>query len=350
MFILEALKAKHGDCLLLHWGTKAAPGLMLIDGGPGGTYHEFLKSRLQELAAARRRTEVPIDLAMVSHIDDDHIAGLLDLAEEMESRSAPATIGRLWHNSLEGLLDEPLNMASVNRATASLAGSPPRSTGLWYSKVLASVRQGQLLHGFARRLGLETTMNAPFQPVVAVRPRQRPMKLRGLSLTVIGPSAAEIEKLRKAWKKKRVAGIMAAYEDDSPYNLSSIIVLAEFAGKRMLLTGDARGDHIIAGLKRRRLLKDGKFHVDLLKLPHHGSENNVTPEFFEQVTADRYVVSGDGKKFPNPHKNAMKWLAAARGRSRYKVYCTYDLAHMRSRFGSKLVVPGSGKSSISAKL
>ena len=34
IFTLEALEAKHGDSLLLHYGTKKSPQLIVIDGGP----------------------------------------------------------------------------------------------------------------------------------------------------------------------------------------------------------------------------------------------------------------------------------------------------------------------------
>ena len=216
--------------------------------------------------------------------------------------------------------------------------------------MLASVAQGQQLHGYATRLGLADTMNHPFQPLVAAKPKQRPAKLEGLTLRVIGPSLKEIEGLRKAWKAKRDESITVAYADRSPYNLSSITVMAEYGGKRMLLTGDARGDHILAGLKSAGLLSDDRIHVDLLKLPHHGSQNNATAEFFEQVTADVYVVSGDNVKFPNPHKKAMQWLADARAGEDFAIYCTYDLPHMTSLFGSKLVVPSAGASFVQAIL
>jgi beta-lactamase superfamily II metal-dependent hydrolase len=82
--------------------------------------------------------------------------------------------------------------------------------------------------------------------------------------------------------------------------------MAEYDGKRAILTGDARGDKVLNGLDQKRLLKQGRLHVDLLKLPHHGSQNNVAPEFFERLTADRYVVSGDHEKFPNPHEQALR--------------------------------------------
>ena len=33
-FTLDIRRARKGDCLLLHYGTKNAPSLVLIDGGP----------------------------------------------------------------------------------------------------------------------------------------------------------------------------------------------------------------------------------------------------------------------------------------------------------------------------
>jgi glyoxylase-like metal-dependent hydrolase (beta-lactamase superfamily II) len=86
IFSLEVLKARKGDCLLLHYGTADEPALALIDGGPGGVYSKFLKPRLKQLREERGLDEsemLPIDLCMLSHIDDDHIHGLLQLTQEL---------------------------------------------------------------------------------------------------------------------------------------------------------------------------------------------------------------------------------------------------------------------------
>ena len=58
MFGLEAIKAKHGDSLLLHWGTNSNRKVALIDGGPDTVYTKFLKPRLEELAAERGKKAV----------------------------------------------------------------------------------------------------------------------------------------------------------------------------------------------------------------------------------------------------------------------------------------------------
>ena len=82
IFSLDVRRARKGDCLLLHFGSKNEPGLVMIDGGPKSVYQPQLKPRLERIKAARRLTEqesLLVDLLMVSHVDDDHIQGILEL-------------------------------------------------------------------------------------------------------------------------------------------------------------------------------------------------------------------------------------------------------------------------------
>ena len=79
-FTLEALEAKHGDSLLLHWGRER---LIVIDGGPSGVFRKTLLPRLEAIRAERDVETLPIRMLMVSHIDDDHIHGVLDWTRHM---------------------------------------------------------------------------------------------------------------------------------------------------------------------------------------------------------------------------------------------------------------------------
>jgi beta-lactamase superfamily II metal-dependent hydrolase len=86
------------------------------------------------------------------------------------------------------------------------------------------------------------------------------------------------------------------------------MLLAESDGQRLLLTGDGRGDHLLEGLGQAGLLDpEGSLHVDVLKLPHHGSKYNISKEFLQAVTADQYVVSASGRH-GHPHKNTLRWI------------------------------------------
>src|SRR5215210_7549983 len=122
IFSLEALRARHGDSLLLHFGTPDKPEHVLIDGGPGVSYGDALKPRLQAMRTALQtmgRLEedypLPLRLMMVSHIDDDHIGGLLGLTRELiKDPVRPWVKPRtLWHNAFEDLAgddDGPLDI------------------------------------------------------------------------------------------------------------------------------------------------------------------------------------------------------------------------------------------------
>lgn len=76
-------------------------------------------------------------------------------------------------------------------------------------------------------------------------------------------------------------------------------------------TGDGRGDHLLQGLAQAGLLDaDGTIHVTVLKLPHHGSDRNVTRSFFRKVTADHYIACANGKD-GNPDLSTLRWLVQA---------------------------------------
>ena len=89
----------------------------------------------------------------------------------------------------------------------------------------------------------------------------------------------------------------------------------------MLLTGDARGDVILEALEAAGLSTNGRAHFDLLKVQHHGSNHSTTQDFFERVTADRYVISGNGRH-GIPHPEALGFLSAARHGQAYEVFMT----------------------------
>ena len=330
LFSLEAVQAHHGDALLLHYGTVAAPRVALIDGGPAGTYDPFLRPRLAALRAERGRGPLRLDLVAVSHIDDDHIHGLIEMLTELseDGDGEPLVkIRRLWHNSFEGLVSGEAARAAAGlvddmqrRSSRGVAPPPP---------VLKSVPQGRTLRQLAEGMGL--ALNDPFPDLVVAPGEGRSVQRLpgGLSLTVIGPNQVRVDALREEWMaalrrlgdKSRVPAAVQ-HLDESVFNLSSIVLLAKAGGKTMLLTGDARSDDILTGLETAGLLRPGRsLHVDMLKLPHHGSDRNVTTEFFRRVTADHYVVSADGRHH-NPELATFDMIAEARGTAPYTVHLT----------------------------
>jgi hypothetical protein len=100
--------------------------------------------------------------------------------------------------------------------------------------------------------------------------------------------------------------------------------MLEIYGRTMLLTGDARGDYILEGLQNGGYLTASKpAHVDLLKLPHWGSTGGLTAGFFEQVTADHYVIAGHAR-FDLPKPDVLEMIAASRGSDEFHVHVSVD--------------------------
>lgn len=339
IFTLEALNALFGDALLLHYGDADAPKLILIDAGPEGVYADSVRPRLAQLRGDSD-DPLPIELLMVSHIDGDHVTGVVALSRDLlkakeNDEPAPYDVLKLWHNSFDDILgNKDAGFAALDAAVnVASAGGASFPAGFHLSEqaaaIVADVPQGRELRRNADKLGIFVNeepgklLMAPDDGAFVVDMGD------GLTLTVVGPSKARLEALQDEWdaKLKKAglgvpAGEVAAFADQSPPNLSSIVVLAEADGKRMLLTGDARGDFVIDGLRTAGLLdQQGKIHVDILKLPHHGSDRNVSTAFFRTVKADHYVISADGTN-SNPDIPTLKMISTARTDDDFTIHLT----------------------------
>jgi len=369
-FSLDVRRARKGDCLLLHYGSKQNPGLIMIDGGPKAVYGPHLRPRLEEIRKQRVKGNEPlqVDLLMVSHVDDDHIQGILDLTRELRTaaearRPALVQFLGLWHNSFDNIISH--NTRELTASVTYQFGPASVNGGAEFSddqvieveghyeegdpdvdleeakelvssslKVLASIAQGAQLRLDAEKLGVPINDDFGGDLIIA-KENAEPIDFgNGLMFRVAGPMLAEVDALRKKhleWLKKlkdeekKPSEVLAAYVDKSVPNLSSLVLLVEVKGKRMLLTGDARGDRILEGLERAGLMeKGGKIEVELLKVPHHGSDNNIDEDFFERIIAKHYVFSGNGEH-GNPERESLEMLFKARGDDDYVMHLTYPI-------------------------
>jgi beta-lactamase superfamily II metal-dependent hydrolase len=335
VFSLEALRARHGDSLIVHFGDPDEPRTIVIDGGPSGVFKKALLPRLEELRG-ERGGKLEVEILMVSHLDDDHVKGILELAEAVDEDGelrGGFGVGTLWLNAFEDAVGDG---APVQAGAASVPAGLESGD---LTAVVATVGEGRGLRDLARKLHWE--QNAGFDKLVVVPDDsgvEVDLDLDPLKLTVIGPRAAELEQLRDEWvkeldklrEKEKTKGKVAEYLDQSVYNLSSIVCLAELGGKRMLLTGDARGDKILLGLEAAGLLgKDEPMKVDLLKVPHHGSSRNLKQEFFERILAKEIVISADGE-YGNPDMPTLEMISAARKDDDFTLHLTYGDASEES--------------------
>lgn len=347
-FSLDVRRARKGDCLIVHYGSKDDPGLALIDGGPAQVYKPQLKPRLGQVRKARGLGDddsLPVDLLMVSHIDDDHINGILELTRDLvvaqdAKQPLPLKISSFWHNTFDDIIgNDPKELAGAVTAqfgAAALSGETD-TEGLdpGAARVLASVDQGFRLRDDARKLKLRLNPQFNGQLVMANKKGGSIDLGKGLKVTVVGPMKAELVALEKEHDKflkkskadKKTKDALASFTDTSVPNLSSLVLLAEVGKKRILLTGDARGDKILEGMELVGLLKkDGKskIKVDILKMPHHGSDRNMDPIFLRRITSSHYVFSGNGEH-GNPERETLQMLLDESGDAEFTIHLTYPI-------------------------
>ena len=357
---LTAFQSDKGDCLLLK--NDAGTTHILVDGGMSVSYNAHVAAAMGKLRTAKKK----IDVVYVSHIDQDHIAGVLKMFDDEAAwrvhlfqkahnnpNSKPPKVPRppevleLWHNGFHDQV--PMNgkpIADQLSATAPvLAGSKVpaiRAEALRQSELAQSI--GEAIE-VSRRISPKQ-LNIPLNPrsdgkLMMLRQNQPPIEIGGLTFTIIGPTNGHLKMLRQEWNKwlestdgkKRLKAINEAAVRDQERmgtssefdsllksllvqaesfgdpnevttpNLASLTLLVEDPSTSLLLTGDARGDQIVEGLKQAgRLDADGKIEVDILKVPHHGSENNIDSDFVEAVIARDYVFCGNGSSGNPNHK------------------------------------------------
>lgn len=344
MIVLEALNAKHGDSLLLRYEDNGEQRLWLIDGGPPGVFKNSLHPRLEELRGDADALRV--DLAMVSHIDEDHIAGMLQLTRQLvklkdQGKSLPLDIQRFWHNGFREIVGGGnLSAIAPAAAAASLAASQD-NLGEIAAKfgidtvagqlVLASVGQGADL--LADIDTLEIPLNEPLGHRIEA---PQTLELDGATITFLGPLRTRLDALKQHWADAvtagdvtQLVGLFREDLDDSVTNLASISMLVAIGDRKILLTGDARGDDIVAGWKAAGHALDNPVHLDILKVPHHGSNRNITPEFLELFPADHYVISADGK-YSNPDVATLQAMAETIGNRPYTVHLTNRTPAMKA--------------------
>ncbi len=336
-FHIEALPAKYGDCLFLTFGKDGnRPTRILVDGGPPGVFNASLKIRLRkEQQAFPDEVPLKLDVVMVSHIDQDHINGIIQLLEAMrdaDEQNVPRPYKPIWllHNGFDAILGEGVGTAARDvGGSASLAnfgGPGPLALPTEPNPVAAAVLQS---YNEALKLGslasfLQVTRNPPDQSLLTGD--RAPMSVGDATLRIIGPLTDQIEEFRNEWHKElgpTGAGpaALAQYLDDSIPNLASIVALLEYDGTTVLLTGDARGDVIIKACDKAGLIKNGKLKVDVLKVPHHGSDRDLETSFFKIIEAKHYIISANGN-FGNPDRASLEMLEQGTGNRKINVYLT----------------------------
>lgn len=289
--VVRILKANHGDCILIsHEGLSGAFNI-LIDGGPSTTFRYGPRKRfpgaLCTVLDDLKEKGQHIDLAILTHIDDDHIHGLIKAFEKPDYLSKLVKL--IWFNSSR-LITHHFNVPEILENNILLDNGSPQT----------SVQQGKDFDNLLDEVGCSRA------PLIL---SGQVYNLGPFTLRVLSPERTQLEKLLHKWPTEVELGATSSYTNDyslslediwaednfvadqSIYNGSSIAFLLEAEGKKMLFLGDAHDHIVVNNLRALGYSNDNKLTVDLVKVSHHGSHYNTSKEFLSLLDSPCYVIS-----------------------------------------------------------
>ncbi|WP_228028602.1 ComEC/Rec2 family competence protein, partial [Vibrio parahaemolyticus] len=322
--VFEFIDAGVGDCILI--SEDESDKKILVDAGPSkGEGRLSVYSTLQTLLNEHNK----IDLAILTHNDDDHIGGFKTLIEDKV-----IDVDKFLFNDVISC-----------------------STGLVDNRKV-SFNQDLQLKSTIEELGIKQ------QSVIVTEESENSLTLGNIRLEFISPDINKIKSL-VAWATKKNGGEELTYDtlkisassdnktleerksellendvfetDKSPTNGSSIAFILEYGDYRFLFLGDSHMDIIEEYLCSREEMPKFEF----VKLSHHSSEKNNSQMFFNNLSSEKYIICSDGyNNHGHPSLTTVARLSLASPDS--TIYFTSDSEEIKkfsNSFSNRCVYP-----------
>lgn len=239
--IVTVFQSGKGDSLLVQTGNSSNKEKknILVDGGLSHTYKKHVAPFLNKMFLNGEK----LDLVYVSHIDQDHIGGVLQMIDDLvdwrvyeykkdedfrPGSLRPPNIHNIWHNAFHEQVSENVGDISENLA-AQVGVIEEQLTSL--SQVLsvsddtADQEHGNLMSSISEAIKLSKRihtdlLNIPLNPVdsegnlvldnsthhengklIYLRDNIQKVSLGSFNITIIGPLEKALIRLRKDWNK-----------------------------------------------------------------------------------------------------------------------------------------------------
>lgn len=267
-FTIMNLSEDQADCFLIILENKNNEQVtILVDGNRENSDYENVKSFINKSCKK-------LDFIVVSHVDDDHLGGIIKMLEDKE-----------W----ECAKDAKILYNHVAKGTVSYE----------QAKTFEELTDGRMI--ISSYLD-DITNDSSFLNILNEDDRKTCKEIEKnrdtiAFLTLIKPFHFNMEKVQSDCKrffdegKKANAGLI---------NRNSLVFLLEFEGKSAIFTGDATWKQIETTLNK---ILPSNYVMDVIKIPHHGAQkNNIKLADYAKAHKTKYfIVTGEedwDKKHP----------------------------------------------------
>ena len=261
---------------------------ILIDGGRKKDF-KVLKNKLLSL-------NKPIDVMILTHIDDDHIGGFSKIIDNL----AEFNIKELWFNCTEkqDFLDE-IDNYNIN----------------------TSYKNGVDLFNKLKESKIKHVNHINTKSYSDIFNLTDDIKIK-----ILSPTATVMHQLFSDWKnnlyKKENINTSSYYDydktfaelaattlgkDESLPNCSSIAFIMFYKKYKFLFLGDAHANVIHQSLRSWASSDIDSCNFDLIKMSHHGSSKNISIELLNLWQSENYIFCCKGWDYM-PHKKTLAYL------------------------------------------
>lgn len=297
--MIKVMPASNGDSIIIRFGNnKNNLSNILIDGGRGLPCFKALKSFFIEVNNKKQ----DIDLVVTTHVDDDHINGILKIFQDKTINKK--IIKDTWFNSgkLLSKFFKTEETGNSNEISISLLDSTDMS-----------ISQGISLEKYLNDLGIWSKK---------ILKSTDCYECSGAIIRIVSPNINVLSQLNKKWELEISNNTDMSFtsdydipieellknryvEDKSMPNKSSIGFIFEYNNMSLLMLGDSHPSVVIESLRQLGYSEKNKLKVDLTKISHHGSKSNTSDELLNLVECNKFIISTDGSQHGLPNKECL---------------------------------------------
>lgn len=352
----------NGDAILIQKENNSAKTNILIDAGKEHNKLRYNKMRNEILSLLDNGKKGVLDLVIVTHSDDDHIGGFLNMVGD--DKIEPLIQKYIFHseNNISNYIDQPY----LNKENYPIS---PTSTSSIKSSYKQDLELTQLLQESAKWDG-------------KIYIAGNTICCNEVKLTILSPTVEKLSILHDHWKKRKDEYLkklatgkssskqkctfdynikfedfdfdtIEISEDNSAVNGASIAFVYEDENTIGLFLSDAHSSIIEQSLKSFVQVGNDRIKFDFVKLSHHGSKNNLTKELLNLIDCDRFIITANANKSHcHPNKQTLAMITQHYGENKVKFYFSEDNQQLckiflNETFNSKFF-PTNGKTTITS--